>query len=255
MKKIVYGFIIIFLLPPNAKAADRDTTIQGVRTEFNTPVATAFPPEWQQAPINVFAARIEASEIDRCKRIIQLALDKYPGEILTASLNAIYFFKRMSFYNVGFGGTNSIDALYLTNNGKRKGYTDAYLEQTFHHEFSSILLRKYPGWLDTIIWKKANIPGFDYNDPESGVGAIRKNQSSQELDTLLCAKGFLTQYSYSSFENDVNTLAQNLFKPSPGFWTIVYLYPRIQQKVQMLIGFYNRVNPLFTENYFRQFEK
>src|SRR5262249_10670483 len=127
--------------------------------------------------------------------------------------------------------------------------------QTFHHEFSSILFRNYPSLLDTIAWKNANIPGFDYNDPEAGVGAIRKNQSSQELDTALCAKGFLTQYAYSSLENDINTVAQNLFKPSHGFWEIVDRYPRINRKTKLLIAFYNQLHSVFTESYFRQMVK
>ena len=160
----------------------------------------------------------------------------------------------MKYYDVGFGGTNSNDALYLTNNGVNMGYTDDYLEQTFHHEFSSILIRNFPSFLDTVQWKAANIEGFDYNDPEAGVGAIRNNQSSQSADTALCKKGFLTQYALSSLENDVNTLAQNMFRPDPGFWAIVDNYPRIREKITLLISFYSQLSGQFTESYFRQFD-
>ena len=101
------------------------------------------------------------------------------------------------------------------------GYTELYLEQTFHHEFSSILYRNHPSFFDEAGWKNANISGFDYNDPEAGVGAIRNNQSSQDLDTALCKKGFLTQYSVSGMENDINTFAQNIFSPSENFWRML----------------------------------
>ena len=131
------------------------------------------------------------------------------------------------------------------------GYTDAYVEQTFHHEFSSILYRNYADHLDTAAWGKANVPGFDYNDPENGVGAIRKNESSQELDTALCRKGFLTQYALSGLENDINTVAQNLFTPSQGFWSIVDNFPKINRKTYLLIQFYQKINPAFTETFFR----
>src|SRR5205085_6021762 len=103
------------------------------------------------------------------------------------------------------------NAVYITNQGRRAGYTDEYLEQTFHHEFSSILFRNYIDKFDTLSWKEANAPDFNYNDPENGVGAIRDNRSSQALDTLFCKKGLLTEYAGSGIENDVNTFAQNLF--------------------------------------------
>ena len=161
----------------------------------------------------------------------------------------------MKFYDVGYGGTNSTDALYLTNNGAAMGYNDLYMEQTFHHEYSSILYRNYPSFIDEEAWKEANITGFDYNDPENGVGAIRNNESSQDLDTALCKKGFLTQYSLSGIENDINTFAQNIFSPSAGFWKIVDQYPRIKRKVKLLIDFYNRIDPLFTVEYFKNLHR
>ncbi len=71
----------------------------------------------------------------------------------------------MKFYDVPYGGTNSTDAVYLVNRGAPLGYTDKYLEQTFHHEFSSILFRNFPALLDTGLWKGANQINYIYNDP------------------------------------------------------------------------------------------
>jgi len=84
---------------------------------------------------------------------------------------------------------------------------------------------------------------------------IRKNQSSQDLDTVLTQQGFLTQYSLSSLENDINTVAQNIFCPSPDFWLITEKYPRVKRKVKLLITFYNRINPIFTEEYFKKLKE
>jgi len=69
--------------------------------------------------------------------------------MLAANLKAVYFLKEMAFFNTPFGGTNSADNLYLTSNGITLGYTNDYIEQTFHHEFSSILFRNHPEYLDT----------------------------------------------------------------------------------------------------------
>jgi hypothetical protein len=71
---------------------------------------------------------------------------------------------------------------------------------------------------------------------------------------MLCENGFLTQYALSDMENDINTLAQNIFRPAPGFWTKVDHYPRIRKKVSLLIDFYHNLSSVFTEQYFRKFQ-
>jgi len=231
-----------------------DTTVKGVFVRFSYSTSI-FPESWQAAPINAKGEQLSATEIQRCKAVMVKAVNKYPPGALKNELTVVYFLKSMKFYNVGYGGTNSTDALYLTNDGIDNGYNDLYLEQTFHHEYSSILLRNHPAYFNEGEWKKTNIPGFDYNDPENGVGAIRNNESSQDLDTALCKKGFLTQYSLSGMENDINTFAQNIFSPSPGFWEIVDQYPRITRKFKLFVAFYHKIDPLFTENYFRKLNK
>lgn len=249
--KILAAALSLISLSVFANNNPADTTIKGVRVRFAYSTAI-FPESWQPAPINAWGEQIASSEIQRCKMMMIKALSKYPVNALKNELTVVYFLKSMKFYNVGYGGTNSTDALYLTNDGASMGYSELYLEQTFHHEYSSILYRKHPTYFDEEGWKKANIAGFDYNDPENGVGAIRNNESSQDLDTALCKKGFLTQYSLSGMENDINTFAQNIFSPSLGFWEIADRYPRINKKMKLFVAFYNKINPLFTEDYFRK---
>ena len=251
MKLFVPVLFFFITYPGFSQTNNGDTAIQGVLVSFSYSTSI-FPPGWQPSPINAKGTGIDNKEIERSKLIMAKALKKYPVSVLQKNLRAVYFLKEMTFYNVGYGGTNSTDALYLTNNGVAEGYTNLYLEQTFHHEYSSILYRNYSSFLDEAAWKKANNTGFDYNDPEAGVGAIRNNQSSQDLDTALCVKGFLTQYSLSGMENDINTFAQNLFSPSVNFWNYVDHYPNINKKTKLLISFYNKIDPIFTENYFRK---
>lgn len=254
-------YIILIALPVSlfagllqAQPPPADTTINSVRIQFRYSPGI-FPRSWTQPPINAKGVPIDKSEIARSKQVLQGALGKYPAVMLKKELRAVYMLRDMFFYEVAYGGTNTTDALYLCNNGKQAGYSDLYIEQSFHHEFSSILYRNYPLYFDESAWKNAHIAGFDYNDPENGVGAIRNNESSQELDTALCRKGFLTQYSMSGIENDLNTVAQNLFAPSAGFWDIADRYPRIRTKVTLLIAFYKRIHPGFTETFFRQCSK
>jgi len=253
--KAMVKFLIILCFPAWVIAASPDTTIvNGVRIVSQYSKAI-FPDSWQGDPINAVGEQIAADELKRVEPIIQVALKKYPTNLLALTLRAVYLIKSMKFYNVGFGGTNSSDAVYVTNDGEAKGYTDTYLEQTFHHEYSSILFRGYARFLDTITWKLQNDPGFDYNDPEAGVGAIKNNESSQGLSTELAKKGMLTQYAMSALENDINTIAQNLFRPDKDFWTIADAYPRVGKKVKLLIAFYGQLSPMFIEQYFRAFAK
>lgn len=245
-------FIVTLHLPSAIFSQTQDTTIQQVNVVFEYSVYN-FPEDWRNEQINAQGQQIAIEEIPRSKRVIAKALNKYGDKLLEYNLKTVYFLKSMKFFNVGFGGTNSTDLLYLTNNGISMGYTDRYIEQTFHHEFSSILFRNYSRFFDTIAWKKANDPTFDYNDPESGVGAIRTGRSSQVLDTALARFGFLTEYSMSGLENDLNTLAQNLFSPDKGFWNIVDKYPRVKTKTRLLISFYRELEPRYTEQYFRSF--
>lgn len=230
----------------------QDTTIMGIGIRFHyTP--EIFPEQWRSNPVNAHGEEIASREIQRTKEIMAVALNKYPVATLQKNLSGgVFWLKSMKFFNVGYGGTNSSDALYLTDNGENFGFSNFYIEQTFHHEFSSILMRNYSTWLDTIAWKNANEKGFNYNDPENGVGAIRKNQISQKLDTAICKKGVLTEYGMSSLENDANTFAQNLFCPAANFWVIVDNYPMIKRKAMLLIEFYHHLNSVFTETYFRQ---
>jgi hypothetical protein len=229
-----------------------DTSINGIKIQFDYSLAI-FPASWQVAPISARGEPMATSEIGRTKLVMAGALHKYPVTALKQDLLNVYFVRSMRFFDAPYGGTNSSDAVYISNDGEKAGYSNYFLEQTFHHELSSILFRNHMALLDTTEWKKTNLAGFDYNDPENGVGSIRKNQTSQSVDTLLCLEGFLTQYSLSSMENDINTFAQNIFCPAPDFWKAVEKYPRIARKTKLLIAFYHNIDPQFTEEYFKKF--
>jgi hypothetical protein len=227
-----------------------DTAINGVQIVFSYSTSI-FPEVWRIHPINAKGEQMLDSEVGRCTEVITRALLKYPAVVLKKDLSNIYFVRTMKFFDASYGGTNSRDAVYISNDGIRLGYSNHFLEQTFHHEFSSILFRNYPKLLDTTEWNKVNLPGFDYNDPENGVGSIRKNQISQNIDSILCIRGFLTEYSLSSIENDINTYAQYLFCPSPDFWRAYDKYPLVRKKIKLITAFYNRIDRIFTEEYFR----
>src|SRR5450432_4097617 len=113
--------VLLALFVPSCLLADRaDTTIQGVDVKFSYS-ASIFPDSWRGGRINGKGKNILPREISRTKAAIVTALKKYPDSVLSINLKAIYCLKTMKFYNLGFGGTNSDQNVYITNNGAAMG--------------------------------------------------------------------------------------------------------------------------------------
>jgi hypothetical protein len=123
----------------------------------------------------------------------------------------------MEFFGVSYGGTNSNNVVYLSNRRVKEGYTDEWLEQTFHHEFSSILWRNFKFLFDEKSWL-ANNDSIHYG--KSGKDAIKTGKDSKHFDFELNKRGVLAEYSMASLEEDVNVFAENLFRCTTGFWEL-----------------------------------
>ena len=210
-----------------------------------------FPDEWTDESVNASAISLDKKEIKRSVQIVKQALSKYPVSLLKQNLKRVYILYDITFYGVSFGGTNSLDTIYLTNRGTFKGYTDLYIEQLFHEEFSSILLRNYPDKFDGNIWGKFNAQNFKYNDSTAGVAALKNKKDAEDFDDFYIKNGLLNQYAQSSQENDFNSFAKNIFKSKTNFWNIVDENKRIRIKTTIIINFYHSLDKMFTEEYFR----
>lgn len=211
-----------------------------------------FPTKWLYSPINAFYAPIEEKEKKRFIPILLKAMRKYPIHVLKKNLKCIYIAGYLNFYGVRYGGTNSNECLYLANEGTGKGYTDIYLEQLFHHEFSSILLRNYPKFFDSKEW--LNYTKYEFKEGATGADAIRNGTNKLDFDEELCQKGILYQYALSNVENDFNSYAENLFCPKKEFWRIVEQYPNVKQKLYIIVDFYSQVHKQFNMDYFMKFK-
>ena len=71
------------------------------------------------------------------------------------------------------------------------------------------------------------------------------------VDFELMKSGFLTPYNQVSIEQDLNETAAHLFT-NPELWEYCRQYPRIDQKVDVLIDFYRRLAPSMDRLYFRR---
>lgn len=224
----------------------------GIPVSFTTD-EEMYPESWRGGNIKAEAVALNEAEYDRSKNIVSKALEKYPVEVLSKHIKKIYVLDDIRFYGLRYGGTNSIDAVYISNRGLEKGYTDHFVEQLFHAEFSSILLRNLSYYLNKTNWISCNDESFVYGG--SGMEAIRTNKDSEGFDEALHEYGLLNQYACSNFENDVNSFAKNIFSPKTGFWKAVKKYPRLQCKMDLLILFYSQIDASFTEAYFKKLDK
>lgn len=252
-KLLLISVVLILSVPPRAFAQDsparpsREMTISGVKVAFTVDAQT-FPESWQTEEIDAYGVSLNPQEISRSMAVLKKALEKYPQQVLTQNLVKIYVLKSIRFYGVDFGGTNSSDVVYITNNGIENGYTGDYLEKTFHHEFSSILLRNFPDLLDAKAWVKNNRQPYG----NGGVEAIVSGQDGLSYDESLMPDGFLIQYAASDMENDFNTFAESIFCPEKALWEYCDKYPGINNKMKMIIHFYSKLDSSFSSDYFKK---
>lgn len=209
-----------------------------------------FPESWRKAPISAEATALDTKEADRTLKVILRSMEKYPAGVLKTNLKSVYLSKRIAFYGLVYGGTNSLDAVYVSNDGEVKGFTNEYIQGAFHHEFSSILLRNFGKNLDMKLWKESQPAGFKYRG--DGTSSLREGTASTRYEAEYHKQGFLAQYATSSLEEDFNMTAEGLMTGLPSFWKAVDAYPLLKKKATAVMRFYQKLDPVFTEQYFRK---
>jgi hypothetical protein len=207
-----------------------------------------FPPAWRTRAVRAHAEPLDPNEAERSRAIAARAMAKYPADLLRRHLRGVYFASRLQFYGLSFGGTYSDTALYLANRGPAEGFTDAYLEESFHHEFSSILLANRPDALDQAAWRAGN--GWPYGS--SGAEALRSGRASTRYTAAWHERGFLAEYASASLEEDFNMMAEGLFAGGSRFWSAIDAHPRLHAKMRLAAAFYSRLAPGLDEEYFRR---
>jgi len=222
--------------------------MDGVRVAFGVE-KKMFPSRWYRKTVDARAVALASSQIPRATGIIRNALSKYPSGMADHYLDRVFVMKNLWFYGYPYGGTFTRKTLYLTLDETNPLNTDKFLEERFHHELSSILWKENLRKLDLEKWVSFNPNGFVYG--EGGLDAIRSGTASMETDPGYFGIGFINRYAMTEIEQDINVMAQNIFDGGPEFWMIVDSNERIRGKVLLLIGFYHSLDPVFTEEYFR----
>ena len=222
----------------------------GVKVVFPSSLSI-FPHQWSGKKVNPDIRPVASEQIGRLEDLLTRAFSKYPVNMLSENLDRVFVLKSMRFYGLPYGGTNYQHSVYLSDDTDNPWFTDEYIEQVFHHEFSSVLIRDFPSFFDKTKWLALNPSSFTYG--KGGADAILKGVANMDIDPGLVGEGFLSEYSMASLEEDINVFAQNLFTGGREFWRLVELNDTIREKTRIIISFYHKVNPVFTESYFRSF--
>lgn len=246
------------VFPPIERSPESAARVRRVPDPASSPVpldfdATSkiFPEEWRDAPVSAQAKPLARTEHDRSVHVLLRSLAKYPPDFLREHLRAVHLLGGLEFSGISAAGTYGEKTVYIANEGVRAGYLDEYLEETFHHEFSSVLLERYRDRFPADRWIAQNSASFAYS--RSGVDAVRLGRASQRFDDDLHHLGFLHEYATASIEEDFNSIAELLFAGRPQLWEIGERYPRIAAKIDLAIEFYRSIDARFTRDHFRAF--
>jgi hypothetical protein len=97
------------------------------------------------------------------------------------------------------------------------------------------------------LWLEQNPKSFKYlyetNKNKADVQITGKGTKADYED------GFITDYGRTTFENDFNEYAAMIFTHPQKFKRIMNQYPKVRGKFQILLEFYHKIDPIFTEEY------
>jgi hypothetical protein len=202
-----------------------------------------FPAEWRNAKIPPVATQIDPDQLERYDYVLNVAFRSYPKSVIRKNLKNVYLLGSLTIFGVSAGGTYSDDSLYLVGFPEERGYTDLFLIEFFHHEFSSILLKNYK--LDEAKWSGTNPRWFKYG--RGGIDAIRRGHASLVGTPELYQNGFLSEYSMSSIEEDFNVFSQKVFARPALMSARINRYPYLKKKFTVWAEFYSKIDSRLTE--------
>lgn len=178
--------------------------------------------------------------------ILSAALEKYPVNVIRCHLNVIQFAGKIDDRGFKTGGTYDPfrRILYVADNGTQKSQRFIY---TIHHEFSSLLLKSHSFFINP--WTDNNSKNFKYLYDVTNDALKTYNNTSTVGAEDDYEKGFMDTYGQTNFENDFNEYSAMIFTYPQKFKKIMNQYPRVRGKFKVWLEFYQKIDPIFTEEY------
>ncbi len=176
-------------------------------------------------------------------KVLQNALIKYPPELIKKHLKDLYIGGPYQENDAIITGMYEHNKIYLFYNHKSGNNSLLFLEQTFHHEFSSLLIQNYE--FPIFDWLALNPEGFSYIINPLKIDVYMNSIDSYEADEAALKEGLVSRYGKVNAENDINSYAEFVFTQPEKMKVILKKYPQVMKKYQMLKLFYLSISPEF----------
>jgi hypothetical protein len=215
-----------------------------INEDFFSP--TKNPHYWSGPPQNSVAEPIRHRVLTRYPAILEDALKKYPVDVIKNYLSAIHFSEELYVNGIKAGGTFDPlrKILYLVDNGTNS-IEDA--QYATHHELSSLFLSGHSFFINP--WTDNNPEDYKYlfETKANRIEIYEKVSLKGTKEDYV--KGFVTSYGQTEFENDFNEYSAMIFTYPKKFKEIMDQYPRVRSKFLVWLEFYQKIDPIFTEEY------
>ncbi len=181
----------------------------------------------------------------RVKEVITEAVEAYPLGFVPEHLTKTYIIgNEIKIGNVDGSIAIATDKSIFLTIGEKNDET-LYLP-AFHHIFSHVLQNRYKELFDSYYegWILNNPEGFEYYGYEPEIAYEDRPEMYED--------GFITSLSMDNYGCDFAEIAAYAFSKDPIFLNSVMNYPRIRQKFELMVDFYNKIDPRITLEYFER---
>ena len=182
------------------------------------------------------------------KKIIKKAVEIYPLGFVPQHLEKLFIIGNEIKIEDENATALTIDkTIFLTNSGNKNEIV--YLIE-FNHEMNHVLQNTYKELFDSYYenWR-SNIPeGFEYY----GYEKYKDEYYSNEEWLKMYEDGFISSFSMVSYSEDFAEIASRAFTNNSIFWESINNYPGIRQKFELMVDFYNKIDPSITLEYFEK---
>ncbi|MBI3897633.1 MAG: hypothetical protein HY308_04960 [Gammaproteobacteria bacterium] len=210
---------------------------------------TDYPDSWAIEPVAKVSPLENDVGLSQMIHALSLSLKKYPADLIRKELKGLVFLEKLTTDGIHTAGTyTSTQRIVIVRTGDGIADSVEQLQETFHHEFSSLLKNSYN--FSEQDWQRASGKNFSYqleNDPYSFVSKL----TEYPADETLYQRGLVEFYGETGLENDFNTYAQVIFTHPQQMRVLIRQYPVIRDKYAVFKRFYlsidKRLAPVFAK--------
>ncbi len=246
---LVPGTLIAFLLFLHSAELNSVKGPAGIEISTVTQKGM-FPSNWLKPPINAKAISLSVHRRNASVQMAQESLTKYPANLIGSRIKHVFILDDLWIYDKSASGTFSDQSIYIKNFGLRYGNCD-WMERKIHTSLARIFKKHNSFAFDEKAWLLANAKDFEYGKGENA----KVKDGDAEVSTADPENGFLCQYAKTSVSADFSMTSGFLFSGYQRIWDLAEKFPRIKQKLDLTIKFYNNIDPSLNRDFFLNLSK